>query len=336
MPFAYPHRWPILGIVTTLALSASACTTWGVARWPAQASVATAARPHSPTAEAAHAATEPATVVRIADVPFFAQKRYQCGPAALAMALEWSGEKVDSEDLVASVYTPDLHGSLQASMIAAVRRHGRIGYVIDSPDELFAELRAGNPVIVLQNLRFSWWPAWHYAVVIGYDTRDRSVLMRSGSDAERSVGWRRFASSWPPGSRWGLVVLAPGKLPATATAHAYLKTVVALERVDQWDAAATSYRAALQRWPRNLAAAIGLANAELGLQRPVAAETILRATVQEHPHSAQAHNNFAHVLALNGKHDEALRQARMAVLLGGKHTEIYRQTLEQIEGRTPP
>ena len=45
-------------------------------------------------------------------VPFFAQEEYQCGPAALATAISWSGLPVRPEDLVEQAYTPSRQGSL--------------------------------------------------------------------------------------------------------------------------------------------------------------------------------------------------------------------------------
>jgi hypothetical protein len=54
-------------------------------------------------------------------------------------------------------------------MIGAARRHGRLAYLITGPDSMFEEVAAGHPVIVLQNLGLSWYPVWHYAVVVGYD-----------------------------------------------------------------------------------------------------------------------------------------------------------------------
>ena len=81
-------------------------------------------------------------------VPFFPQEKYQCGPAALAMAISWSGLPVRPEDLVEQVYTPSRKGSLQVAMIAAVRRHGRLAYEISDLESLFPEIAAGYPVIM--------------------------------------------------------------------------------------------------------------------------------------------------------------------------------------------
>jgi hypothetical protein len=50
----------------------------------------------------------------IASVPFFPQDEYQCGPAALAMVLAWSGLNVEPAELTEKVYTASLKGSLQS------------------------------------------------------------------------------------------------------------------------------------------------------------------------------------------------------------------------------
>lgn len=119
----------------------------------------------------------------LAAVPFFPQEAYQCGPAALAMALSSSGLPVKPEDLVDEVYTPSRKGSLQMAMIGTSRRHGRLAYEIAALDAIFAEIAAGHPVIILQNLGLSWYPVWHYAVVIGYDAVEGTFILRSGVTA---------------------------------------------------------------------------------------------------------------------------------------------------------
>jgi hypothetical protein len=116
----------------------------------------------------------------VVDVPFFAQEELQCGPAALAMVLNWSGVDLQPSDLSAEVYTPGLEGSLQSSLIGSARRHGRVAYTITGIESLMAEISAGHPVIVLVNLGFSWFPQWHYAVVIGYDQGKEEVILHSG------------------------------------------------------------------------------------------------------------------------------------------------------------
>ncbi len=73
----------------------------------------------------AQPAPETPREVELGAVPFFAQEDYQCGPAALAMVLGYSGLAVRPEDLMAQVYAPARQGSLPPAMLSAARRHGR-------------------------------------------------------------------------------------------------------------------------------------------------------------------------------------------------------------------
>ena len=103
-----------------------------------------------------------------AQVPFHPQTRYQCGPAALAGVLGASGIPATPEDLESQVYLPGRQGSLQVELFGATRRAGRIPYpVAGTAQALVAELQAGRPVLVLQNLLTRSVPKWHYAVVVG-------------------------------------------------------------------------------------------------------------------------------------------------------------------------
>ena len=62
----------------------------------------------------------PATAM--VDTPFFPQEQHQCGPAALATVLVWSGVHTSPEALTDEVYLPGREGSLQIEMVAATRR----------------------------------------------------------------------------------------------------------------------------------------------------------------------------------------------------------------------
>ena len=152
-------------------------------------------------------------------VPFYPQKEYQCGPASLAMALAWSGLRIDPDDLAPQVYTPSLKGSLQPAMITAARRHSRVAYPISGANALLQEIAAGHPVIVLQNLGLYWIPVWHYAVVIGYDLNQEVIILHSGITNRKTTALKTFENTWARSNHWGLLVLPPNQLPATAEEH---------------------------------------------------------------------------------------------------------------------
>jgi hypothetical protein len=267
----------------------------------------------------------------IEGVPFYPQKAYQCGPAAMAMALSWSGLPVRPEDLVDEVYTPARKGSLQPDMVTAARRHGRIAYEISGMRALLAEVAAGHPVIVLENLGLSWYPVWHYAVVIGYDTGSETVFMHSGTTADRSLSAGVFYNIWKRSNFWGLLVLRPTQLPATAEETKFVAAVYGLEKAQQWQAAVAGYRTALSRWPQSLAAAMGLGNSFYALGDRASAEAAFRDAARCHPDSGAAFNNLAQVLFEQGALDAALDAARTAVALGGPLKSTFQQTLQEIQ-----
>ena len=264
-------------------------------------------------------------------VPFFPQEAYQCGPAAMAMVLGWSGLSVEPDDLVEEIYTPGRKGSLQPSLVAAARRRGRLAHAITGPQALLSELAAGHPVIVLQNLGTRSYPAWHYAVAIGMDRPASRILLRTGTTARRPTAWSRFLFTWERGRYWGLVVLPAGRMPPSADAKAYLEAVLGLEHARQWGAAARAYAAALDRWPDNQQALIGLGNCRITQGDLASAETVLRKAITLAPYNSDAANNLAHVLTRLGKLEEALYWSRRAVQNGGGNLPVYRQTLQEIE-----
>jgi hypothetical protein len=154
--------------------------------------------------------TENLTARREVDsVPFYPQKAYQCGPAALAMVLVWSGINVDPDTLVPEVFTRSHKGSLQSALVGAARRHSRIAYPISSLNEMLTEVAAGHPVIVLQNLGLSWYPVWHYAVVVGYDLPQGIVILHSGVTPRKTISLRVFGNTWARSDYWGLLVMPP-------------------------------------------------------------------------------------------------------------------------------
>lgn len=268
---------------------------------------------------------------RIAGVPFFPQEDLQCGPAALAMVLNWSGMAVQPAELSPEVFTPGLKGSLQSALLGAARRHGRVAYPLARSEALLAEVAAGHPVIVLVNLGFFWYPKWHYAVVIGYDQELGEVILHSGRNAEEHLGSRVFMNIWQRSDCWGLLVLPPSRLPATAAEEPWLAAVAGLERVGQWQAAAEGFAAALGRWPESFTALMGLGTGRYHQQDLVGAAEAFRQAAERQPESGAALNNLAHVLGRLGRREEALAAARRSVALGGAFAEQARQTLQEIE-----
>lgn len=270
-------------------------------------------------------------------VPFVPQTAYHCGPASLAMLLAWSGEASPYERVVEQVYTPDRQGSLQSDVLAAARRNGRLATPVASLRALLREVAAGHPVLVLQNRGLNWAPAWHYAVVTGYDLEAGELILHSGTEENLHIALATFERTWARGGHWALTVLPPGQLPAAADALSVLEAAAALERNGHAAAAATAYSAALQRWPRHMGALVGLANARHAQgDLPGAAEALQRA-VAAHPDAAPAWHNLALVLADLERPEQAARAARQALDAApeGQRARYRRSLTEVLEAPSP-
>lgn len=242
----------------------------------------------------------PAT--QLAAVPFYPQEAYQCGPAALATVLGWSGSEVDLAALVASVYLPGRQGSLQPEIVAAARRAGRIPYPIPAdPASIGAELAAGHPVLVLQNLGLASSPRWHYAVVVGYDPVDGNFILRSGTERSRREDVQRFMSSWQRADYWGLVVLPPGQLPASQEAAApVVRALADAEAILSPQDALTAWERLQARWPDDPDVLFGSANAQRLAGHTRSAAALFHRLLERDPEHAAARNNFADLLLSEG------------------------------------
>lgn len=248
------------------------------------------------------------------------------------MVLNAGGVMAAPQGLTEQVYLPGREGSLQIEMLAAARRNSLIAYEL-APElnDLLTEVAAGSPVLVLQNLALSWYPRWHYAVVIGYDLERAEIILRSGLERRLVMPLTTFEHTWKRSGYWGMLAMPPGKMPRTATESAYVASAVALEQTGYTQGAAVAYEAALLRWPTNLTARIGLGNAAYANHDLQRAENAYRQATLDHPESAIAFNNLAQALADQQRYAEALIPANRAVSLGGAEHASSRDTLEQIE-----
>lgn len=271
--------------------------------------------------------------VELAEVPFYPQDEYQCGPAALATAMTHSGRRTLPASLVDQVWLPSRHGSLQVEMLATPRRHGLVSYrLAPRYGDLLREVAAGNPVVVLQDVG-PLFTQWHYAVVNGFDYDTGTILLRSGLQMRQETSFTAFERSWMAGDYWAMTVTQPDRIPATATEKRWLEALLGLARGGNADATVRGYRAALQRWPDSLPAAVGLANqlhARGSLQE---AAEVLRTALQTNPRSVILLNNLAQTLSDQGRQDEAMAVIREADDPQSPFAGEVRATRELIEER---
>lgn len=255
--------------------------------------------------------------VELAATPFFPQTEYHCGPAALATVLAGLSADATPERLGEEVFLPARTGTLQIEMIAGARRHGAVATRLPGTLEaLLRELQAGHPVLVFQNLGLSWYPLWHYAVLIGYDLERAEVMLRSGTTERLVMSMRTLEHTWVRAGSWAFVALPPGQWPATAEEKAVVEAAVGFERSatpTHAAQAALAYRSALQRFPDSLSLRMGLGNVLYAAGDRNGAALAFEQAAQRHPDSAPAWMNLASTRAELGQRDAALAAARRAV-----------------------
>lgn len=284
-----------------------------------------------PQTAALRQAPVPHAPVLLADVPFFAQDEYQCGPAALAMVLRATGVQVTPAELTPLVYLPARQGSLQPEMLATARRFGRLAAVLPPRLEaLLAELDAGTPVVVLLNLALPLVPRWHYAVAIGFDPVQEELILHSGTTEQARLPLAVFERTWARSGYWAMVAVPPARLPQSPSADDLVRAAAALERTDP-RGAHIAYAALSSRAPQNFGAWLGLGTTALQLGDVEAAITALERATAVRADSADAWNNLALALLHGGRAEAARRAAQRAVQLGGARAERYRATLTAAE-----
>jgi len=235
--------------------------------------------------------------VELSETPFYPQLQHHCGPAALITVLEASGATPTYEQVADRVYVPGLEGSLQVELMAATRSFGRIPFRL--PGELLsvlAEVEAGRPVLILQNLHVPTRPAWHYAVVIGYDRERDEILMRSGSETLQATPSRRWMRQWDWASRWAIVVLEPGELPVNPQLPAVLRALADFDDHGSAEPRLRAWQAVAGRWPEEPLAWMGTGNArhELGALDEAAID--FQYALDIDPERWPVRLNLAHVL----------------------------------------
>ena len=252
--------------------------------------------------------------IELSETPFFPQEKNHCGPAALATLLRHRQIPVTPESLESLTYLPGLEGSLQIELAATARQQGVLVYPLGGGlNDLLREIAAGNPVLILQNQAFAWYPRWHYAVGVGYDLNRQLLILRSGRELRWITDFRTFMNTWNRAGNWGIVTLPPDRLPATATALPYLRAANDLALSGRDKAARDAYQTAVEAWPDNATAWLALGNRAYSDADWTQAVKAFQRAVELEPDNTTAWNNLAYALLADGQKQQALDALQQAL-----------------------
>jgi tetratricopeptide (TPR) repeat protein len=169
---------------------------------------------------------------------------------------------------------------------------------------------------------------------VGYDLDAGEVQLRSGGTRRDSLLLRTFEHTWARSGFWGFVALVPGEWPATAQGRAVVEAAVGFERSATPAQALRTYESASQRWPDELALAIGLGNAAHAAGDKARAVVVFRQAAQRH-HSGAAWVNLGTVLLELGQREGAIAAAEHA-LQDAAWAEAARALLAQANPQASP
>ncbi len=252
----------------------------------------------------------------LTSVPFFPQTIHQCGPAALATVLGAAGVAITPGELAPQVYIPGRRGSLQVEMLAAARGQGRLAYVLEPRfADLQAELAAGNPVLVLQDLGALGIRRWHFAVVVGYDPDRDLLILRSGTERRRLERRNRFLRSWEASDNWAAVITPPDQPPVTATGAGFIRALTAAEGRLSPQSVEAAQAAAFARWPADPLVLLANGNQAYAAGRLTESIARYRELLAIDPDHVAGRNNLANALLDAGCPQAALEEALQASAL---------------------
>ncbi|MDP3814586.1 PA2778 family cysteine peptidase [Pseudomonas sp.] len=186
--------------------------------------------------------------VELSDVPFFQQSDAQGGASALAALLNHHGV-ISSPGLLeqriqqAGAVTP------QTGLEFAARSHDLLVYPVEANfDALLQQVAAGHPVLVLQHKTLAW-PGAQFAVLVGYDKREQTLVLRSGNTRRGYTRFASFDSAWEEAGRWAVVLAPADQLPAQPQLNTWLQAAEALRKQGRDEAAQRALRTARKQWP---------------------------------------------------------------------------------------
>jgi len=128
-------------------------------------------------------------------VPFIAQPADRCGPVALAMVERYYGREPDLPALESATLIPALGGTIPDLLVQAARDDGFSADLLHfSPDQLFAELRIGRPLVLLlaPDPDLPDDPRGHFLVATGCDPISKALRAHTGN--RKNV--------WLPADEW--------------------------------------------------------------------------------------------------------------------------------------
>jgi hypothetical protein len=181
--------------------------------------------------------------VEINSVAGFRTEAYQSGPSALASMLSQQGIVITPGLLDKPLHLPGAEADLERNMQVLAREYGMLVYPLEPTlPALLTQVAAGYPVMVRITEGSTFWAAPRYAVLVGFNQRKSTVLLRSGMNRRLLMDFSAFESAWKSAGHWAILVQRPSQLPANVDAQRWQQAASALAQAGQEQAAAQALK----------------------------------------------------------------------------------------------
>jgi tetratricopeptide (TPR) repeat protein len=233
----------------------------------------------------------------IEDVPSIAQKKFQCGPAALESVSRHWGKEVQAEKMAQSLY-----------------KSGTLGVL-----NFMLALRVTPSMLGISG--------FHFAVLRGFDDDQRIFYANVGEAETHAIPYEKFQKRWKSGKNWCLIVCPPEKVDWKLESDQASDLALLLERSGRLDLAEKWYQYSLDRDPGNGITLFNLANVYLKTKRWDEAQTIYFQLLKEKPDWTPLSNNLAWIYLEKGKYQEAIDIIKTAFKKGAKRQHDILDTM---------
>jgi ABC-type bacteriocin/lantibiotic exporter with double-glycine peptidase domain len=149
--------------------------------------------------------------VTLPRVPVLIQDgEHECGAAATAMVLNYWDVATTADQVRAASKISTEHGITAGYLRTYIRSRGLQAYLIEGTfDDLERELKAGRPVMVGVQRKFTTGLYDHYQVVVGIDRTAQQLAVIDPAEGYREYSFSDFTSEWAAAKSLTLVVSRP-------------------------------------------------------------------------------------------------------------------------------
>jgi tetratricopeptide (TPR) repeat protein len=250
----------------------------------------------------------------IESVPFYPQQEFYCGPTTLSEVFNYYGTQNSPETIAPNTFIPKQQGTLQVEMSVAARQHGFLAYSDSGTLSKIISLVSDNiPVIVFQNVSTSWFPQWHYALVIGYDIPSRKFILHTGLTPKHLMSFELFERTWARGEYWMLAPLPPEKISKYLDPFIFINAAYDMLNIANEERGIHFLKSATKQWPENWLPYFLIANHFIETT-PVESVKWFSLGLEAGQSEPAYLNNYSIALLNIGEHQAAMEMIKNAIL----------------------